>query len=94
MRKASFGVKLLICLVVLAAFVLGGAYAINGMQNRLDAARAEYAAVQFQLELARAEEARLRQDAIYYQSHQFVERIARQWLGFVRRDEWIFIIED
>ena len=96
-QKARRGKKFMLVMMQVALLAgmlsLFGYSAFSTMQE-IAATEAEMAALSRSIDDANQEADRLRADSEYRQSEAFVERIARQWLGLVRRDEIIFIIED
>lgn len=91
-RRLFFGAKTLIQLALLAIVITATFVIASNIMDDIAATEAELAAVQAQIEAAEARGREIEDSAAYVQSIQFIESIARERLGLVRRDEIIFII--
>ena len=89
-RSRLSGIRWLIQIAVLTAIVvaigIGGFY----MNQYAEAGAMRIAALESELEMVQAEADRLQAEAEDVHSPKVVERLARELLGYVRRDEWIF----
>ena len=93
-KRAKKFTLMMVQVALLAALLFFFGYAAFSTMQEIAATEAEIATLSLSIDGANQEAERLRADSEYRQSEAFIERIARQWLGLVRRDEIIFIIED
>ena len=93
-RRVFVGVKTLVQLALIIAIAVTTIIAFNHTMDNIAYTEAELAATQLQIEDARARRTQIEDSAAYTQSISFIENIARNWLGLVRRDEVIFIITE
>ena len=93
-RFAFFTVKTLVQLAILAVIAATAIIASTGAMYNIAAAEEELAAVEMQIEAAKARQREIADSVAYVQSIGFIENIARNWLRLVRPDEILFIMVD
>jgi len=88
---ASSGLRIRLYLTFWLVLVVGFVYSIQAQIGRLDELEAQEADLRRQIQAAHQVTRDLEYDLMFHYSDAFVERVARERLGFIRADETIFI---
>ena len=79
---------------VLIAILVGLMVLSNGRMNNIEESNLRIVAIEQEIEAALIRQAEIADRERYMSSFAFIENIARQRLGLVRRDEIIFILRE
>jgi len=89
---AAKGITFIVQLCALVVFMCFFSYLALSQVASVRHVETQIAAVEEEIMLAQAEQDVLLREADYIGSDAFFEKMAREWLGMVRRDEIVYII--